>query len=298
MSLNEPLLSSSSVNDDLEAPPSTAVERSGGGDVGNGGGQQKGLDQDATSPGGVARGESATISFWHIKYQVNDRLNKGRKRLLLDDISGIVRPGEVLAIMGPSGCGKTSILEILGARTSPTEGGLASNGRLFDADTRHMIGLVPQDEALFPTLTVQETLLFSAELRLPASMSLAAKKERVEQVMEELNLTGVKDSLIGDKLHRGVSGGERKRVSIGKELAYQPQLLLCDEPTSGLDSFTSVKVMKLLRQLAERGRTLACTIHQPSSDIFARFDQLMLLVSGRVVYYGKSKQALAYFEAL
>jgi ATP-binding cassette, subfamily G (WHITE), member 2 len=109
---------------------------------------------------------------------------------------------------------------------------------------------------------VQESLTFSAELRLPTSMPRQAKGERVRQVLEELNLTTVKDSLIGDKLKRGVSGGERKRVSIGKELCYQPKLLLLDEPTSGLDSFTSIKVMTLLRRLAERGRTLACTIHQ------------------------------------
>lgn len=109
---------------------------------------------------------------------------------------------------------------------------------------------------------MQESLTVSANLRLPAHLPRAAREERVRQVLEELNLVSVKDSLIGDKLKRGVSGGERKRVSIGKELCYQPKLLLLDEPTSGLDSFTSIKVMTLLRRLAERGRTIACTIHQ------------------------------------
>jgi len=155
-----------------------------------------------------------------------------------------------------------------------------------------------EDDIMFTTLTVRDTLRYAALLRLPGSMSIRDKFAEVEQLMVKLGLIRCGDTRIGDPLHRGVSGGERKRVAIGVEMISKPRLLLLDEPTSGLDSIAALTVVNLLRHIASEGTTVITTIHQPSSKIFDQFDKLLILSRGEVAYYGHASAALEYFASL
>lgn len=143
-----------------------------------------------------------------------------------------------------------------------------------------------QDDNLFAYSTVNETLMFAASLRLPSRLSLEDKQRHVDTVIGKLGLTPARDVIIGGPKVRGVSGGERKRVTIGVELLHNPPLVFLDEPTSGLDSFQAQSVMETLRNLASNGHTVVCSIHQPRSSIYAMVDSLMLLAGGRCAYYG------------
>lgn len=156
-----------------------------------------------------------------------------------------------------------------------------------------------QDDNLFAYSTVNETLMFAASLRLPSSMSIEDKQAHVDTVIGKLGLTPARDVIIGGPKARGVSGGERKRVTIGVELLHDPPLVFLDEPTSGLDSFQAQSVMETLQNLALNGHTVVCSIHQPRSSIYAMVDSLMLLAGGRCAYYGPSGAVChSYFAGL
>lgn len=156
-----------------------------------------------------------------------------------------------------------------------------------------------QDDNLFAYSTVNETLMFAASLRLPSTMSIQDKQRHVDTVIGKLGLTPARDVIIGGPKIRGVSGGERKRVTIGVELLHDPPLVFLDEPTSGLDSFQAQSVMETLRNLATNGHTVVCSIHQPRSSIYAMVDSLLLLAGGRCVYYGPSGSTChSYFAGL
>eukprot|EP01126_Amoeba_proteus_P053668 TRINITY_DN6556_c0_g1_i1.p1 TRINITY_DN6556_c0_g1~~TRINITY_DN6556_c0_g1_i1.p1 ORF type:complete len:592 (-),score=86.96 TRINITY_DN6556_c0_g1_i1:97-1872(-) len=152
-----------------------------------------------------------------------------------------------------------------------------------------------QDDALLSMLTVYENLWFSAMLRLPRSFTQKEVEARVESVITELGLQRAKDTRIGNSFSRGVSGGERRRVSIGMELVTHPSLLMLDEPTSGLDSKSSMHLVELLKGLVKRGRAITCTIHQPSSYIFSLFHRVCLLSRGNLIFFGESNEAITFF---
>jgi len=143
-------------------------------------------------------------------------------------------------------------------------------------------------------MTVRECLEFAAKLKLPGSYS--QKMDRVRSIIDELRLNKCQNTKIGGPLIKGVSGGERKRTSIGVELITDPNLIFLDEPTTGLDSFTATSVMETLKELAKSGRTIIQTIHQPNSDIFEMFDRLMLLARGKVIYFNEASLAVDYFS--
>lgn len=223
---------------------------------------------------------------------------------ILSNISGSVRSGQMLAVMGSSGAGKTSLLNLLAGRVTTSKGAKALGSVMVNAEPRDYAtfrkqsAYVLQDDDMFAELTVHEQVSYAATLRLPSAMSARAKAARVDRVIQELGLAKVANSPIGGALVRGVSGGERKRVSIATELVTDPALLFLDEPTTGLDSFNALNVMQALRHLASSGRTIVCTIHQPRSAIFALFDQLLLLSEGRVMYQGAASEAVPYFSSL
>lgn len=198
-------------------------------------------------------------------------------------------------ILGPSGSGKTSLLGILAGQTRGpgVSGSLLYNGQQYSKVFKRHIVFVTQDDVLFQALTVRETLTYAALLRLSKHLTKQEKMERVDCVLEALNLSKCANSEIGGmNAKRGVSGGERKRVSIGVELLVNPAMMLLDEPTSGLDSTTALRIFKVLKGLAHLGRTVVATLHQPNSSMYHAFDTVKVLATGRCIYSGAAKDAL------
>ncbi|KAG9224454.1 hypothetical protein CCMSSC00406_0007647 [Pleurotus cornucopiae] len=221
---------------------------------------------------------------------------------ILDNISGCVNPGQVMAIMGASGAGKSTLLDILARKykLGTSAGATLVNGRVVkDSEFRSVAGFVDQEDTLMSTLTVYETVLYSALLRLPREMSEEGKKFRVLETLGELGILGIKDKRIGASGRRGISGGEKRRVSIACELVTSPSILFLDEPTSGLDAYNAYNVVESLVSLARNyQRTVVFTIHQPRSNIVALFDQLLLLAQGKMVYSGELSKCQEYFESV
>uniref|UniRef100_A0A674NCH1 Broad substrate specificity ATP-binding cassette transporter ABCG2 n=1 Tax=Takifugu rubripes TaxID=31033 RepID=A0A674NCH1_TAKRU len=243
----------------------------------------------------------STVSFHDIRYKVQLRggiLGKKESsgKEILTDLNGIMRPG-LNAILGPTGSGKSSFLDILAARKDPA--GLSGEVLVDRApqppNFKCLSGYVVQEDVVMGTLTVRENLRFSAALRLPSSVPQSEKEARVNHLIKELGLTKVADSKVGTQVTRGISGGERKRTSIGMELIIDPSVLFLDEPTTGLDASTANSVLLLLKRMASQGRTIIMSIHQPRYSIYRLFDTLTLLVSGKMVYHGPAPNALDYF---
>lgn len=248
-----------------------------------------------------------TLKFEEVVYKIKQE-TKGmcfggpsstKEKTILNGVTGIVSPGEMLAMLGPSGSGKTTLLTALGGRLSgKLSGKITYNSQPFSGAIKRRTGFVAQDDVLYPHLTVTETLLFTALLRLPQSLSREEKERHVEHVIAELGLNKCRNSMIGGPLFRGISGGEKKRVSIGQEMLINPSLLLLDEPTSGLDSTTAMRIITTVKRLADGGRTVITTIHQPSSRLYHMFDKVVLLSEGCPIYYGPASTALEYFSSV
>ncbi|GAA5855775.1 hypothetical protein JCM8547_000351 [Rhodosporidiobolus lusitaniae] len=238
----------------------------------------------------------AALQFSDLSYD----LPTGRR--VLDSISGAVQPGEIMAVLGASGAGKSTFLDLLARKSKrgSVTGEILVNGRKVpDAEYRRVVGFVDQEDTLMGTLTVYETVLYSALLRLPKDMSFEDKRLRTLETLHELGILGIRDSRIGESGQRSISGGEKRRVSIACELVTSPSILFLDEPTSGLDSYNAFNVVDSLVQLARTyKRTVVFTIHQPQSNIVALFDKLVLLARGKVVYSGKAAASQAYFESI
>ena len=234
-------------------------------------------------------------------YRARGRRTETFMKQILHGISGEVKPRTCLAIMGPSGCGKTTLLDIL-ARRKGREGLILGDALVNDAKCgirqfRRLSAYVQQSDILWEQLSVKETLMYAARFRLDNSN--VSREEAVTKVMKQLGLAHVAGSQVGGVLKRGVSGGEKRRVSIGQQMVTDPKLLFLDEPTSGLDGFSALSVMDSIVNLAEKEhKTVICTIHQPRSNIFQRFDQLLLLAKGNVMYYGPGAGVVTYFAAL
>ncbi|KAK4051863.1 FAD-dependent urate hydroxylase [Microbotryomycetes sp. JL201] len=241
-------------------------------------------------------------------------------RLVLDSVSGSVEPGQVMAVIGASGAGKSTFLDLLARKRKQgtVSGDILVNGnKVSDAEYRRVVGFVDQEDTLMSTLTVYETVLYSALLRLPRDMSYEDKKMRTLETMHELGILGIRDSRIGESGQRSISGGEKRRVSIACELVTSPSILFLDEPTSGaigdgtefrpvltneetgLDSYNAYNVVESLVALARNyKRTVVFTIHQPRSNIVALFDKLVLLANGKLVYSGEASACQQYFEKI
>lgn len=229
---------------------------------------------------------------------------KTEQRILLNKIDGWVKPGQVTALMGASGAGKTTLLNCLSDRL--TSGVIESgqrmvNGRLLDSSFQRSIGYVQQQDLHLSTSTVREALRFSAYLRQPASVSKEEKDEFVEYIIHLLEMQSYSGAVVGVP-GEGLNVEQRKRLTIGVELAAKPQLLVfLDEPTSGLDSQTAWSICKLIRKLADHGQAILCTIHQPSAMLMREFDRLLFLQKGgQTIYFGDLGKdcatLISYFE--
>jgi ABC-type multidrug transport system ATPase subunit len=222
---------------------------------------------------------------------------------VVDEVTGRIRAKTMTAILGGSGAGKTSLLNALCGRAfyGETKGTILVNGHKANIeDFKDSVGFVPQDDIVYAELTVRENLIFSGRFRLPKGTTDEEIAELADETLANLGLARVADSQVGDIRRRGVSGGEKKRVSIGLELMALPSILFCDEPTSGLDASSALLVMKSLKHLVEKdGVTVVSVIHQPRKFIYDLFDSLILLgVGGRMVYHGPTENAETYFRRL
>ncbi|KAE9589264.1 hypothetical protein Lal_00000138 [Lupinus albus] len=221
-----------------------------------------------------------------------------RSKTLLNDISGETRDGEIMAVLGASGSGKSTLIDALANRIAKgkLKGTVALNGEALESRLLKVISAyVMQDDLLFPMLTVEETLTFAAEFRLPRSLSKSKKKARVQALIDQLGLRNAAKTIIGDEGHRGVSGGERRRVSIGIDIIHDPILLFLDEPTSGLDSTSAFMVVKVLQRIAQSGSIVIMSIHQPSYRILGLLDRMIFLSRGQTVYSGSPSQLPSFF---
>jgi ABC-type multidrug transport system ATPase subunit len=229
----------------------------------------------------------------------------GREKIVVNDVTGHLQNGSLNVIMGESGAGKTSLLETIGGRAlhGRVEGEIYINGilRQIEHFSDH-IGFVPKDDIMHAELTIKENFLFTGKLTLPRGTSIHDILALTSDVISDLGLERVENSIVGDISRRGVSGGEKKRVNIGLELMRKPSVLFLDEPTSGLDASSAMSVMHSLSKLARnQGMTVCATIHQPRKQIFDMFDSLILLgVGGKLIYHGEvsGSQMTNYFNAL
>ncbi|KAH8734526.1 ABC-2 type transporter-domain-containing protein [Ilyonectria robusta] len=227
-------------------------------------------------------------SVFHWRDVCYDVKIKGEDRRILDHVDGWVKPGTLTALMGASGAGKTTLLDVLASRVTMgvVTGDMLVDGRLRDDSFQRKTGYVQQQDLHVHTSTVREALNFSALLRQPSRYSREEKLAYVDTVINLLDMEEYSDAIIGVP-GEGLNVEQRKRLTIGVELAARPQLLLfLDEPTSGLDSQTSWSICNLMEKLTKNGQAILCTIHQPSAMLFQRFDRLLLLSRGRTIYFG------------
>lgn len=246
--------------------------------------------------------------------QISAKVGRFKRRLRKrakeeDEESAVIQPilhstsfqipsGSILAIIGGSGSGKTTLLNSLAARIGSSNSLLQSGEVRFNGGSLNQVrhAYVIQQDILSPSLTARETLQFAAELRLPDITSSQERSQLVEEVILELGLKDCADTAVGDSTHKGLSGGEKRRLSLGIQLLSNPSVLFLDEPTTGLDANSALLLVQTLQSLARRGRTIIISIHQPRSDIFFLFDRLCILTKGRCVYNGKVDAVLGYFE--
>ncbi|KAK3675527.1 hypothetical protein LTR78_004610 [Recurvomyces mirabilis] len=234
-----------------------------------------------------------SFDFEKLSFQTS----KGKK--ILQDVTGTMPRGSCWGVMGGSGAGKSTFLNVLMGKMTATGGSIKINGWTKDMSKyKKLIGYVPQDDIVFPELTVRENILHSARVRLPASWRDKAIQDHVDALIACLQLSHVQHSRVGDARNPVISGGQRKRVNIGMELAAAPMAIFLDEPTSGLDSTSAATIMRLLRAISRLGVTTIAIIHQPREQIFYGFDQLVLLAQGKSVYSGATEDVQSYFEGL
>nr|GMD18471.1 ABC transporter G family member 7 isoform X2 [Ipomoea batatas] len=240
-----------------------------------------------------------TIRWTDITCSLSDNSSKS-VRFLLQSVSGEAKPGRLLAIMGPSGSGKTTLLNVLAGQIKAStklhlSGLLEINGQPF-SNKPFKFAYIRQEDLFFSQLTVKETLSLAAELQLQDISSVEEREEYVNNLLFKLGLAGCADTRIGDAKVRGISGGEKKRLSLACELIASPSVIFADEPTTGLDAFQAEKVMETLRQLAQDGHTVICSIHQPRGSVYGKFDDIVLLAEGSLVYAGPAgEEPLTYF---
>ncbi|XP_017099925.3 ATP-binding cassette subfamily G member 4 [Drosophila bipectinata] len=235
------------------------------------------------------------IGFENIRYTTKFGVFKRETKEVLKGLTGYFKSGELSAIVGPSGAGKSTLLNILsGYTTYGYTGDFHVNGNRRDLKAfKPNVAFIRQDTSLQALLTVKEAMHFAANLKIGTYMTLPEKRERVTSILEAIGMYENRHTMTGQ-----LSGGQKKRLAIALELVNNPPVLILDEPTTGLDSSTSNQLINLLKKLAEEGRTVICTIHQPSALTFAMFDHMYAIGEGRCIYAGGSQNLLPFLAAL
>lgn len=253
-------------------------------------------ENDGMSPddSAINRQDSIDIIFEDITYTVSLGFRKGMKEIL-HGIAGRLPSAQLIALMGPSGAGKSTLLDILsGFRTTGVDGVIYINGRVRHLNTfRKCSAYITQDDRLEPLLTVVENMRVAADLKLPSNTPQHKKEMIIEDILTTLGLYEHMNTRSGR-----LSGGQKKRLSIALELVNNPMVMFLDEPTTGLDSSSCTQVVNLLKLLARQGRTIVCTIHQPSASLFQLFDQVYVLTKGDCIYQGATDKLVPYLESM
>ena len=238
------------------------------------------------------------IAFSGVNFTVNIKdasTGEASKKSILENCWGHIKGGQTCAILGPSGAGKSSLLNVLAGRSTAVDGidishNVTIGGKQIDpVKFRSNIAYVMQEDSLMATATPKEALEFSANLRCPRGTTAEEIDKMVDDLLDLLGLKDCADVMIGNAMIKGLSGGQKKRVSVGVELITKPSLLFLDEPTSGLDSYNAYKLIQLLKETAKLNTAVLCTIHQPSSEVFFLFDQVIFMKSGRIFYQGSTQ---------
>ncbi|KAF4314968.1 hypothetical protein JM18_009689, partial [Phytophthora kernoviae] len=244
------------------------------------------------------------LSWNNLSYAVPGKRsakNPTGKKVILDRVSGRSAPGELTAIMGPSGSGKTTLVDLLADRISSGDmtGSIELNGAERVTKTfRAVTSYVAQEDTLLGSFTVVETMRMAAKLSLPNSVMMTDIHSRVESVLDAMGLNASRNTLVGDIFRKGLSGGQKRRLSIAIELLSNPSVLILDEPTSGLDSSSAHNVMKFILKLCKEGKTVLCTIHQPSSLVYDMFSNVIVLSEGQTVYCGSRSYMIPHFSSI
>ncbi|KAL4715548.1 hypothetical protein ACJJTC_009174 [Scirpophaga incertulas] len=243
------------------------------------------------------------IEFTNITLKLSEGL-RSKKKTILKSVSGLFRSGELTAIMGPSGAGKSSLMNALtGFSTTGVTGTIRAGDSICKLDKRersiHSLKsyrkkscYILQDDRLNPLFTVRELMQFAADMKLGSNLSERLKTSVISEILDTLGLSGTEDTRCGN-----LSGGQKKRLSIAVELIDNPPVIFLDEPTTGLDSLTSAQCIEMLKNLARDGRTIVCTIHQPTASIYSIFDQVYILAEGLCIYHGRSANTVPYLAS-
>jgi ABC-type multidrug transport system ATPase subunit len=247
-----------------------------------------------------------TLSYKNINYKVEIKDKDTKKvdmKTVIENASGQIKSGQISAIMGPSGAGKSSLLNFLTNRINFPEGSEHSgelyinNEQINFEDLSSYSSYVMQDDVLFDILTPYENIWYACKLK--KVVESEKTDECVLELLKDLQLTDCKDTMVGNNEKKGISGGERKRTSIGMEIMSTPSILFLDEPTSGLDSQTSLRIISLLKRLAiEKNIAVCATIHQPSSNIFGMFDNLIIIERANIIYNQNPDEICPYFKSI
>ncbi|XP_017777768.1 PREDICTED: ATP-binding cassette sub-family G member 1 [Nicrophorus vespilloides] len=237
--------------------------------------------------------EPVDMQFENIVFTATTGLFKKEKKEILHKINGRFPQGQLIAIMGPSGAGKSTLLDVLsGYRITGIEGTVYTNGTPRDLNAfRKLSCYITQDDRLQPLLTVKENMKVAADLKLGTDVTQKEKDAIIGEILKTLGL----DKAVNTRAAR-LSGGQKKRLSIALELVNNPQVMFLDEPTTGLDSSSCSQCVKLLQFLAHQGRTIVCTIHQPSASLFQLFDQVYVLAAGKCLYQGSTDNLVPFLE--
>jgi ABC-type multidrug transport system ATPase subunit len=242
----------------------------------------------------ASAGDSLMVEYTDVEFIIPTGDKKGpATRTILHKLSGTIEAGKLTAIIGPSGCGKSTLMNILSGRMTPSSvsgstlnAKVSLNGAIIDpVEYKQRFAYVMAEDSLYATTTPREAFQFVCKLRCP-HLNEAERSERAENMIEMLGLTNCADTYIGNALVKGVSTGEKKRTAVGIELLPNPDVCFLDEPTTGLDSYTALELIRITRKFADSGKTVCCVIHQPSSEVFELFDNVICMSKGHIVYHG------------